>query len=631
MMSRIGISCFALILGLASCTKTKKSETKPASSDNNKAVEVGEKQLTDAEIMGGFKLPAGVEWQTNDTDPEYSSPSAVSGGTFKSSISSFPLTLRQVGPDSNGTFASVTRALQFGLLDIHPNTGKPIPQIASHWAFDKDGVTVYYKLNPNARWSDGHKVTADDFTFTLEFQRSKFILAPWSNRHYTENIKDVKKLSEYVISVTGAKPYPKEDLLYQYGIGPTPRHFHVLNEKWVEDFNWKIEPSTGPYKISEVDKGKQVVLAKIDHWWAKDLRYYRNRFNVDKITYTVIRDLNAEWEYFKKGEIDTFRITLPDYWHEKSTNEEVVKKGFVHRLWFYTDSPQSDAGMFLNLATPILKDKNLRFALAHAMNIDKVIKEVLRSDYERLEFISRGYGDFTNAELKARPYDPAKVSSYMQKSGWKRGTDGVWAKDGKRFSLTVTYGVPFHKDRLVILQQEAKKCGIELKLEELDGSASFKKVQEKKHEIAWMGWGTGLRPVYWEFFHSDNAGKAQTNNITNTSDPKIDAIIKKYEDSFDLKEKAVLAREIQKEIFEDGSIITTFQVPYFREAYWRYWKIPLVPATKISDGAFDPLGSTTGGLFWFDSQTYTETMDAKASKKSFEPVTSINKEFRQVK
>jgi len=631
MSSRIGIGYLVLALGFFGCTKTKKSETKSASSEAPSTQVSAEKQLTDAEIMGSFKLPQGVEWQTNDTDPEYSSPNAVPGGTFRTSLSSFPLTLRQVGPDSNGSFAGVTRALQFGLLDIHPNTGKPIPQIASHWAFDKDGVTVYYKLNPNARWSDGHKVTADDFTFTLEFQRSKFILAPWSNRHYTENIKDVKKLSDYVISVTGAKPYPKEDLLYQYGIGPTPRHFHVLNEKWVEDFNWKIEPSTGPYQITEVDKGKQVVLTRVNPWWAKDLRYYRNRFNVDKVVYTVIRDLNAQWEYFKKGEIDIFPITLPDYWHEKSANEEVVKRGFVHRLWFYTDSPQSDAGMFLNLSVPILKDRNVRYALAHAMNIDKVIKEVLRSDYERLEFISRGYGDFTNNDLKARPYDPAKVTEFMQKSGWKRGSDGIWAKEGKRFSLTVTYGTPFHKDRLVILQQEAKKCGIELKLEELDGSASFKKVQEKKHEIAWMGWGTGLRPVYWEFFHSDNAGKPQTNNITNTSDPKFDAIIKKYEDSFDLKEKALLAKEIQKEIYEDGSIITTFQVPYFREAYWRYWKLPEVPATKLSDNAFDPLGSTTGGLFWFDSKTHSETTEAKTNKKSFEPVTSINKAYRSAR
>ncbi len=626
MWIRFGL--LATAVSLFACTKKKKNPTDSSSGEASQKQEVAEKQFSEAEIMGDFKLPAGVEWQTNDTDPEYASPNAISGGTFHEGIPTFPMTLRRVGPDANGSFAGVLRSIQLSLLEIHPNTGRPIPQLASHWAFDKDGVTVFYKLNPNARWSDGKPITPEDYTFTQEFHRSKSIVDPWYNRHYTENIKDIKKISNYVISVTGAKAYPKEDLLYFYGVGPTPRHFHVLDDKWVENYNWKVEPVSGPYQITQVDKGKQIVLDKVPSWWGRRLRYYRNRFNVDQVVYTVIRDINAQWEYFKKGEIDSMGITLPEYWHEKSANEDMVKRGFIQRLWFYNDAPRSDMGMFLNLAQPIFKDKNVRYALAHAMNLDKVLKEVLRSDYERLNFISRGYGDFTNQEIKPREFDPAKVATLMQKSGWKRGADGVWAKSGKRFSVTVTYGQPHHKDRLVVLQQEAKKCGIELNLEELDGSASFKKMREKKHDIAWVGWGTSMRPQYWEFFHSDNANKSQTNNLTNTSDPKIDTVVKKYEDSFDLKEKAALSREVQSLIFEEGSIITTFQVPYFRQAFWRYWKLPDVPATKISEDALDPLGSATGGLFWFDKKAYDETQEAKASKKSFEPVTAINREFK---
>ncbi len=69
---------------------------------------------------------------------------------------------------------------------VHPNTEEPVPSLATHWAFDKDGKTMYFKLNKNAKWSDDTPVTADDYIYTLEFMRSKHIQAPWYNDFYTK-------------------------------------------------------------------------------------------------------------------------------------------------------------------------------------------------------------------------------------------------------------------------------------------------------------------------------------------------------------------------------------------------------------------------------------------------------------
>ena len=150
MFLKVGL--LASSLSLFACTKKKKVSNEASSPEASQQEAAPEKQFTEAEIMGDFKLPAGVEWLTNDTDPEYSSPNAVPGGTFNDGIPSFPMSLRRVGPDSNGSFATILQAIQFQLVDVHPNTGKPIPQLATHWAYDKDGVTVYYKLNPGAKW-----------------------------------------------------------------------------------------------------------------------------------------------------------------------------------------------------------------------------------------------------------------------------------------------------------------------------------------------------------------------------------------------------------------------------------------------------------------------------------------------
>ena len=113
------------------------------------------------------KLPDNLEWLTNDTDPTYASPDAKKGGMFNTTIMSFPLTFRVVGPDSNSSFRSAILGNQLSLIGIHPNTENIVPELATHWAYGDDKKTMYFKLNPRARWSDGEPVTAGDFAYTL--------------------------------------------------------------------------------------------------------------------------------------------------------------------------------------------------------------------------------------------------------------------------------------------------------------------------------------------------------------------------------------------------------------------------------------------------------------------------------
>ncbi|HQQ74591.1 MAG TPA: ABC transporter substrate-binding protein, partial [Pseudomonadales bacterium] len=189
-------------------------------------------------------LPTDLQWLTNDSDPEFSDPAAQRGGTFRESMLGFPLTLRLVGPDSNGSFASVMRSLSMSLLGRHPNTRNPIPALATHWAFAPDHKTVYFRLDPDARFSDGKPVTADDYVYTLEFMRSKFIVAPFSNEYFTTQISDVIKFDDHTIAVVSGVAKPDDELLEDININPVPRHFHQLNENWVRDFNWLPEPGT---------------------------------------------------------------------------------------------------------------------------------------------------------------------------------------------------------------------------------------------------------------------------------------------------------------------------------------------------------------------------------------------------
>lgn len=570
-------------------------------------------------------LPEGLEWVTNVNDPAWSSPEATIGGTFNTSVLSFPLTLRTVGPDSNDSFSAYKRYTNLGLVSIHPNTLNFIPQLATHWAFGPDGKTVYYRLDPDARWSDGELVTADDYLFTIDFMRSEHIVAPWYNNHYTNQIVSVVKYDDYTISVEGATAKPREELLYEYGLNPTPRHFHKLDENWVQDYNWRSEPGTGAYRISRVEKGQFVEFGRNEDWWGNDKRYLAKRFNPDTVRVTVIRDMNVAWEYFLRGEIDAFPVLMPRFWHEKAQGEP-FDNGYINRIKFYTDTPQPSAGLWLNTDDPVLADRNVRLGLAHAMNIDLLLSTVLRGDYERLKTHHDGYWDYSNPNIQPREFDLQKADEYLDAAGFpNRGPDGIRMRDGQRLSLRVVYSTQEHTPRLVLLREEAKKAGIELNLQLLDSSAAFKQILEKQHQVAWMAWGIGLTPRFWQHYHSENAHKPQTNNITNTDNPEMDALIMEYRAATDKETRVRLAHQLEQMVHESGVFIPTYKVPYTREAYWRWLRLPEHYASRTTEVIFNPM---VEGVFWIDEEIKAETLAGKDRGDTFEVVNIADTTWR---
>jgi len=466
--------------------------------------------------------------------------------------------------------------------------------------------------------------------------RSKAIVAPFYNDYYTTQVVDIRGYGDHIVGVEGAHAGPPDELLYDYAIGVVPKHFFApLGDDFVRAYNWRIEPNTGPYQISEVRKGQYIEFKRKADWWANDRRYYRHRFNPDTIRVKVIRDINIAFRHFGKGDIDTFGLVMPQFWHEKATGRD-YDDGYIYRYWFYSDLPQPASGMFLNEDDPLLSDRNVRLGLAHAMNFDKVIRTVLRGDYERMQTFNEGFGDYDNPTIRALEFDLAKARQYLAAAGWKqRGPDGILVKDGQRLSLTVTYGAPYHTDRLVVLREEAKKAGIDLQLSLLDASSAFKQMQEKKHQIAWMSWASqGLSPEYWQFFHSDNAHIPQTNNLMNHDDPAMDALIDAYRASTSKAERVDLAHRLEQMIADSGSVIPSFRVAYTREAAWAWVKLPPWLGTRATDSLFNPLELSagvfsSGGLFWIDVDEKRRIRAAREAGEALPSVLIVDETYRR--
>jgi microcin C transport system substrate-binding protein len=577
-------------------------------------------------------LPSGLTWMSNMDQPVFANQDAPKGGTVSYRIDSFPLTLRTEGPDSNGGFAGWTRGLFGSLMERHPDTREFIPYIASEWALAGDNKTMYFKLNKDARWSDGEKVTADDFVFTKEFMTSEHIQAPWYNDYYSTQIEAVVAIDEYTLKIVSGPEKPVDELYDQINLRPLPEHAirPVLNEDWVEAQNWTVFPTVAAYQIDDIDMGKQITLERQENWWAKDMKFMKGRYNVDKIRIKVIRDTDVTLQALNKGELDAHQMIFPAQWHSFNEDYSAYANGYIQKTWAFNDSPQGLAGVWLNQEDPLLSNLDVRLGIAHAMNVPKMLEAALYGDYQHLQNLGSGYGKYENSEVKAFPFNPDMAREYFAKAGYtKQGPNGFLMNDaGEELKVELLYLTPAHTPRTSVLQEEAKKAGLNLELNLLAGAQGFKAMLEKNHQAGFVGMGAGMLPSYWQYFHSDNA-KEQTNNFTMTKDEELDKLILTYRDEFDSETRIAAAHEIQKRVMANAAYIPTYSVPFTRAAHWSWLKVP-EKAAGLEDSLFCSSGlSNCYGRFWVDADEKKKVEKAMKDGTTFETVTRIDTTWKK--
>lgn len=554
-------------------------------------------------------LPAGLKWENGAALPEFADLNAKKGGTFSYFIPDFPRTIRTIGPDATGGIRPyLLDYVEPAFINPHPNvTNGGYAGLVSEWSVGPDGRTVYFKIDPKARWSDGKPLTTDDVVFTLYFMRSPHLNEPWYNDFYTKNYQQVIVFDKLTFATV--HPEKKPDLAIRFGGWvPYPRHaYQDFGAGWLERFQWRELPKLGPYVLrdKDIDKGRAVTLTRLKDWWAADKRFFRGRFNPDRYRFEVIRDPDKAVESFMRGDLDFMGLGLSKYWYETlPDNHPEVVAGRLIKFKFYNRTPRPDFGLWINRAKPVLDNRDIREGIQHASNIALVCEQFFRGDAVQMQTRSDGYGWRMHPTITARPFDPVKAREYFAKAGFAtQGRDGVLTNaTGQRLSFTITAYSPTMRDLLAILKQEALKAGLEFNIEVLDTTTGWKKIQEKNHEIALaaLSRSAELYPRYWEMYHGSNAytdaylkdGKptpiatgstpnpqpkqvaVQTNNMTMTLIPELDRLIEAYDKAETLDEIKTLAAQIEQIIHDDAGWVNGWQRPFYRGGYWRYVKWP---------------------------------------------------------
>ncbi|MEZ5527760.1 MAG: ABC transporter substrate-binding protein, partial [Gammaproteobacteria bacterium] len=393
-----------------------------------------------------------------------------------------------------------------------------------------------------------------------------------------------------------------------------------------------------------VRMGTNIVMTHVENWWAQDLKFFRNRYNMDRINFNVIRDTANQFEAFRRGDLDQFKIRTADYWYERLPNDDPdVQAGYIEKAQFYNDLPRAPWGLWINSARPHLDNVEVRLGIQYASNWDLVLERYFRGDFTRLNSAEQGYGEFTNPDVKAREFDIAKAREHFAKAGFDRsGPDGILMNaEGERLAFTLSTHYERYRDIFSILKEEAIKAGLELRLEMLDVAAGSRKVHEKQHDIYFiaLNYGIEMYPRYWDTYHSDNAYddaflddgsvnparkiKVQTNNMEELADFRMDQKIDRYVAASDKEEMITLAHELTQMHHDYASFVPGFVEPFYWHASWRWVRWPDDFNVKYSSYAEDAF------VHWIDEDMKAETLAARRSGQTFEPQINVYDQYKK--
>jgi microcin C transport system substrate-binding protein len=602
-----------------------------------------------------FKTPAdfekdtqGLKWEDGSDLPSYADPAAKKGGTLNLYIPDFPGTFRTIGPDSNGSFRSFLLDYDLlALVRVYPDApGRIAPELATSWAVDPKSATVYFRLDPDARWSDGVPFTTEDLVFNWYLFRSPVLNDPWLNDYYTKTYRSITVYDAHTFATTLKELRP--DIVARaadasMAMPVLPKHFFKdFGPDWVQKYNWRIAPTTGAYTIRDEDvkRTTSITLTHVKDWWAADKPFARGRFNPDRIRLTVIRDPNKAFEAFVHGDLDVFPLTTQE-WYDKLPNDSPsVASGSTVKAIFYNQIPPPDIGLWINTAKPPLDNINVRLGIFSATNMELICKQYLRGNGQVQKTYSNGYGWDINPALNPRPFDPAKAREYFARAGFtQQGADGILATpQGQRLSFTITTTHREFQDVLVILKQEALKAGLEFNVETLDETTGWEKEQEKKHDIALEAFNRGVEmfPRYWDNFSGENAYdvpyladgspnparklKTSTNNLFSLADYGLDQMIVPYDKTRTMDEVREQAAKIEQRIYDDAVWVNGWKLPFYRVGYrpWIKWPADFNPMQSMDFIQF--------WLMWIDQDEQKSDLEAKSQGRALPPqILTFNK------
>ncbi len=457
------------------------------------------------------------------------------GGTLTVARTGDVVSFEPVVPSDN--FSIWAKLLVFQMLARPNATGDGVdPDLAERWDVSDDKRVYTFHLRPNASFSDGTPVTAEDVAFSFDrVMHDKD--TPWGTLYpkLAMETPDPKTIvfrlqEDYgpflaVASLHGACIVPKA-------------YFTKLGAK---DFGEKPIGS-GPFQMTEWRKGDAITLDRNPHYWDAAKPY------LDRVVLSIVADDNVRMLKVQSGDIDvaTF-VPFNQIDRLKRTGGLTVQVSPYDRVdWFQ-----------FNHKLPIFQDVKIRQACNYAVNKEAIIKAVLFG-YGEVPTSFLPKMDMTDLEQKPYAYDLAKAKQLMAESS---------QPNGFAVKLKTMAGDTIGNQVGQIVQQMLLPLGIHLSVEPVEPDTQWQQIQNGDYEMAQVYMTSDIiDPSELVAFavQSDGGSNAIYSSYKN---PKVDELAHKAMTETDPAQRKATYKELQQTVYADAQLL------------WLYWT-PAVTAMR---------------------------------------------------
>ncbi len=271
--------------------------------------------------------------------------------------------------------------------------------IAESVEMPADRSWIVFNLRPEARFTDGSPLTADDVVFTYD---ALIRDGHPSYRIVLSDVEKVEALTPHRVRFTFKKAGSRDLPLQVAGLPVLSKAYYAK-----VPFNrttMKPPVGAGPYRVAKIDPGRSITYELKKNYWAKDLPVMRGRFNFQRVVVDYFRDRNVAFEAFFAGAYDFREEFTSRNWATQYDGKPPIEKGFVVRETLRDETPSGVQAFFFNTRRAKFADRRVRKALDLAFDFEWTNKTLFYGLYKRTNSM------FANSELAAaQPPGPEEL------------------------------------------------------------------------------------------------------------------------------------------------------------------------------------------------------------------------------